>query len=384
MPSYGAVDITVLEGLEAVRKRPGMYIGSTGERGLHHLVYEVVDNSVDEALAGHCDTIVVTLLPDAGVRVLRQRARHPRRHRRVRRQARARGRPHHPSRRRKVRRNGLRGVRWSPRRRRLRGQRALVATRGGDQARRPRVAPVVRDRRAAGADRGGRGDRRHRNDHHVLGRTTRSSRPRTTTTRRFARDSSRWRSSTAGSRITLIDERPAYVVAEGEEESSRTVTYRYDGGLVDYVDHLNDAKKAERVHPEIISFESEDPAGTISLEVAMQWTNAYSESVFTYANTISTTEGGTHEEGFRRRAHLARQQVRAREGHPQGQGRQPHGRRRPRGLHGRHLASSCASRSSRARPRPSSATPRPRRSSRRSSASASATGSTRTPTTRAT
>jgi DNA gyrase subunit B len=67
--AYGAENITVLEGLEAVRKRPGMYIGSTGERGLHHLVYEVVDNSVDEALAGYCDTITVTLLPNGGVRV---------------------------------------------------------------------------------------------------------------------------------------------------------------------------------------------------------------------------------------------------------------------------------------------------------------------------
>src|SRR5690606_8858294 len=80
---------------------------------------------------------------------------------------------------------------------------------------------------------------------------------------------------------------------------SRTVTYRYDGGLVDYVKHLNSAKKIEPIHPEVIEFEAEDTERKISLEIAMQWTSAYSESVHTYANTISTTEGGTHEEGFR-------------------------------------------------------------------------------------
>ena len=81
--------------------------------------------------------------------------------------------------------------------------------------------------------------------------------------------------------------------------TSRNVTYKYDDGLVDYVKHLNSAKKVEVVHPEIIDFESEDTERRIAVEIAMQWTNAYSESVHTYANTISTTEGGTHEEGFR-------------------------------------------------------------------------------------
>ena len=106
----------------------------------------------------------------------------------------------------------------------------------------------------------------------------------------------------------LVDERPEHIGTEDEVASSepettqaaaRTVTYRYDGGLVDYVTHLNQAKKAELVHPEVIDFEAEDTERRISVEIAMQWTSAYSESVHTFANTISTTEGGTHEEGFR-------------------------------------------------------------------------------------
>jgi DNA gyrase subunit B len=121
-----------------------------------------------------------------------------------------------------------------------------------------------------------------------------------------------------GLQITLTDERPEHTgtddeiaQADGVEHDElgaeavavptgvRKVTYRYEGGLVDYVRHLNSAKKVEVIHPEIIDFESEDLERRISVEIALQWTNAYSESVHTYANTISTTEGGTHEEGFR-------------------------------------------------------------------------------------
>src|SRR5690606_4271132 len=93
-----------------------------------------------------------------------------------------------------------------------------------------------------------------------------------------------------GLRITITDER-------GEEDVVES--YLYENGLVDYVQYLNNAKKAELIHPDIIAFESEDADRKISLEVAMQWTNAYTESVHTYANTINTHEGGTHEEGFR-------------------------------------------------------------------------------------
>src|SRR5690606_12499895 len=87
--------------------------------------------------------------------------------------------------------------------------------------------------------------------------------------------------------------------AVADSPALRTVSYRYDGGLIDYVKHLNTAKKNDVVNPEVISIEAEDVERRLSLEVAMQWTTAYSESVHTYANTISTTEGGTHEEGFR-------------------------------------------------------------------------------------
>ena len=100
-----------------------------------------------------------------------------------------------------------------------------------------------------------------------------------------------------------LDEAAAGASAQDEVEDAsgkpRTVTYRYDDGLIDYVKHLNASKRSEPVHDDIIAFEHEDGERLLSVEVAMQWTTAYSESVHTYANTINTHEGGTHEEGFR-------------------------------------------------------------------------------------
>ena len=307
---YDASAITVLEGLEAVRKRPGMYIGSTGERGLHHLVYEVVDNSVDEALAGYCDHIEVTLLADGGVRVADN----------------GRGIPVelHPTEGRPTLEvvmtilhaggkfggggyavsGGLHGVGIS-----------VV------NALSTRVESVVRRDgytwQMNFAD-GGKpqGDLQQGEPTHETGTTqTFWADPSIFETVDYDFETLRARFQqmaflNKGLQITLTDERPAHVVEDDEvagesddeaddKPKARVVTYKYDGGLTDYVKHLNSAKKVELVHPEVIDFEAEDTERKISVEIAMQWTSAYSESVYTYANTISTTEGGTHEEGFR-------------------------------------------------------------------------------------
>ncbi|MEY8654407.1 DNA topoisomerase (ATP-hydrolyzing) subunit B [Brachybacterium paraconglomeratum] len=310
---YEASDITVLEGLEAVRKRPGMYIGSTGERGLHHMVQEIVDNSVDEAMAGHGDTIEVTLLADGGVRVVDH----------------ARGIPvdMHPT------------------------------------ENKPAVELVLTVLHAGGKFGGGgyavsgglhgvgssvvnalsiRMEVEIRRQGHVWRQAYSRGVPEaplekgeetdeTGTTITFWADGEIFDSTeydfetlrkrfqqmaflNKGLRITLTDERAdeaeedqevdveleAEKAEQGEPSGGpRTVSYLYERGLQDFVEFINSAKRAEVIHPDIISFESEDTDAKISVEVAMQWTGAYTDSVHTYANTINTHEGGTHEEGFR-------------------------------------------------------------------------------------
>ena len=309
---YDASAITVLEGLEAVRKRPGMYIGSTGERGLHHLVYEVVDNSVDEALAGYCDHIEVTLRADGAVQRRRQRSRHPRRDPPDRGPADRRGRHDDPARGRQVRR-----------RRATRSPAVCTASASPWSTRCP---PASRPWSSATVSRGSRTSPTAASRWASCRRASRPTRRGTSQT--FWADGSIFETDdydfetlrsrlqqyaflNKGLQISLTDERPAHLgtgdevagsadeLAEGEAAPFRSVVYKYDEGLADYVRHLNGAKKVEVVHPDIIDFESEDTERRLSLEIAMQWTNAYSESVHTYANTISTTEGGTHEEGFR-------------------------------------------------------------------------------------
>ena len=288
--SYGASDIQVLEGLEAVRKRPGMYIGSTGPRGLHHLVYEIVDNSVDEALAGHCDHIDVVMLADGGVRVSDN----------------GRGIPVdvHPVE--KISTvevvlttlhaggkfggggyavsGGLHGVGSSVVNALSERLDVLVRRQGSEWTQSYRDGVPEKPLAQGGtADSTG---------------TTISFWPNSSIfeTVDFDYETLRTRFQqmaflNKGLRIDLVDERPS---ANGRKDS-----YKYEQGLVDYVEYLNSAKKIDVIHPEIISFEAEDTERKIALEVAMQWTSAYSESVHTYANTINTHEGGTHEEGFR-------------------------------------------------------------------------------------
>jgi DNA gyrase subunit B len=283
--SYDAQDITVLEGLEAVRRRPGMYIGSTGLRGLHHLVYEVVDNSVDEALAGHCSEVSATIHPDNSVTVV----------------------------------DDGRGIPV-----------AIMA-----KEKRPAVEVVLTVLHAGGkfGDGGGykvsgglhgvgvsvvnalseRLDVEVRRDGFVWRQSYERGKPlgdlekgeptrETGTTITFLPDADvfetldldfttleeRMRDTaflTRGLKITLVDER-------GEGHRAQ---FQYDGGIVDFVAYLN--RNKEPIQKKIISFEGESEEGAV--EVAMQWNSSYQESVFSFANNINTIEGGSHLSGFR-------------------------------------------------------------------------------------
>ena len=283
--SYGAKDITVLEGLEAVRKRPGMYIGSTGPRGLHHLVYEVVDNSVDEALAGHCDSVRVVLHPDNSCTV----------------------------------EDDGRGI--------------PVGIMEKEQ--RPAAEVVLTVLHAGGKFGDGGGykvsgglhgvgvsvvnalsERLHlqiSTDGHVWSQDYERGKPMTELAKgeatkahgtkitflpdleifeeigfEFDTLAERLRETaflTRGLKIELIDER-------GETNS---VTFQYEGGIEDFVRHLNENK--DEVHKKVIYFEGAKEEGAV--EVAMQWNTSYQESIFSFANNINTHEGGSHLSGFR-------------------------------------------------------------------------------------
>ncbi|MDX5573900.1 DNA topoisomerase (ATP-hydrolyzing) subunit B [Streptomyces griseus] len=305
--SYDASAITVLEGLDAVRKRPGMYIGSTGERGLHHLVQEVVDNSVDEAMAGHADTIDVTILPDGGVRVID---------------------------------NG-RGIPVG-----------IVPSEG-----KPAVEVVLTVLHAGGKFGGGgyavsgglhgvgvsvvnalstrvavevKTDGFRWTQDYKLGVPTaplakHEATEETGTSVTFWADGDIFETTeysfetlsrrfqemaflNKGLTLKLTDERESAKATAGadsadaaepaEEETARSVTYHYENGIVDFVKYLN-SRKGDVIHQSVIDIEAEDKDRLLSAEIAMQWNTQYTEGVYSFANAIHTHEGGTHEEGFR-------------------------------------------------------------------------------------
>jgi DNA gyrase subunit B len=288
--SYDARSITVLEGLEAVRKRPGMYIGSTGERGLHHLVTEVVDNAVDEALAGYADTIEVTLLSDGGVRVYDN----------------GRGIPvdEHPIEKRPAVEVVLTTLHAGGK-----FDSQSYAVSGGLHGVGVSVVNALSTRL----------DVEIRKDGFVWRQSYEMSEPVTPVVRGEQTDetgtiitfwpdggifeTTEWSFETLSRRmqemaflnrglsITMTEERPEHITPDAPS----TVTYHYEGGIADFVSYLNATK--DPVHESVIDFGEEGDG--ISAEIAMQWTGQYSESVHTFANTINTAEGGTHEEGFR-------------------------------------------------------------------------------------
>jgi DNA gyrase subunit B len=283
--SYGAADITVLEGLEAVRKRPGMYIGSTGPRGLHHLVYEIVDNSVDEALAGYCDEVRITIHPDNSVTVSDNGRGIP-----VGTMEKE-GRPaaevvltvlhaggkfgdgggYKVS-------GGLHGVGSSVVNALSERLHLKIETDGAVwEQDYERGKPMTKLEQGAASDRHGT-EITFLPDLEIFEEIEYD----------FATLAERMRETaflTRGLKIHLTDER-------GEGQS---VEFQYEGGIEDFVLHLNENKEAINKKP--IFFEGEKEDGEV--EVAMQWNNSYQESIFSFANNINTHEGGTHLSGFR-------------------------------------------------------------------------------------
>ena len=313
-PEYGAQSITILEGLEAVRKRPGMYIGSTGERGLHHLVWEVVDNAVDEAMAGYAAKVDVVLLEDGGVQVADD----------------GRGIPvaMHAS--------GIPTVDVVMTQLHAGGKfdSDAYAVSGGLHGVGVSVVNALSTRLEVEIRRDGH-EWSQSYDHSVPGTLKQGQATKKTgTTVRFWADPAVFEVTeynfetvarrlqemaflNKGLTITLTDERvaPEEVVDEVVKDTAEAPksaqeqaeeakaphhkvkhrTFYYPGGLVDFVKHINRTKQA--IHNTVVDFQGKGPGHEI--EVAMQWNAGYSESVHTFANTINTHEGGTHEEGFR-------------------------------------------------------------------------------------
>ena len=290
---YSASSITVLEGLEAVRKRPGMYIGSTGERGLHHLVWEVVDNAVDEAMAGFATRVEVTLLADGGVRCDDD----------------GRGIPvdMHPIEKRPALEVVLTTLHSGGK---FDGESYAVS--GGLHGVGVSVVNALSTALEMEVHKNGY-VYRQRYDNSKPGRLRKGERTnRTGTIVTFWADGSvfetlEYNAETVARRlqemaflnkgltIVMRDERNGNGRTEEETGRIKERIFCYPGGLEDFVRHINASKEA--IHKKLVSFEAKGDG--LEVEVAMQWNSTYAESVYTFANTINTHEGGTHEEGFR-------------------------------------------------------------------------------------
>ena len=285
-PSYSGKDIQVLEGLEAVRKRPGMYIGSTGPRGLHHLVYEVVDNSVDEALAGFCTKIDITINPDGSVTVVDN----------------GRGIPvdKHP----KMKIPTLEvvltilhaGGKFGGEGYKVSGGLHGVGVSVVNALSTKVVAEVKRDGNIYEMQ-------------FERGKTTQKMKKTGTskatgTSITFWADPEVFETVEYDDSVLLTHFRETAFLNKGlkihfkDEREGKDVeeTFQYAGGIVDFIKYLNENKNAVS-GSKPIDFEAENEAGQV--EVAMQWTEAYNETVLSFANNIHTAEGGTHLEGFR-------------------------------------------------------------------------------------
>jgi DNA gyrase subunit B len=283
--SYDAQDITVLEGLEAVRRRPGMYIGSTGLRGLHHLVYEVVDNSVDEALAGHCGNVEVTIHPDNSVTVVDD------------------GRGIPVAIMEKEKRPAVEVVLTVLHAGGKFGEGGGYKVSGGLHGVGVSVVNALSEQLDVEIGRDGFVWRQSYERGKPLGDLQQGEPTEATgTTITFLPDADVFESLeldfttleermrdtaflTRALRITLVDER-----GEGHRAE-----FHYEGGIVDFVKYLN--RNKDPITRKVISFEGEGDEGQV--EVAMQWNSSYQESVFSFANNINTIEGGTHLSGFR-------------------------------------------------------------------------------------
>ncbi len=284
---YDAGQITVLKDLEPVRKRPGMYIGSTGPRGLHHLIWEVVDNAVDEAMAGFCDRIEVTMLESGGVMVTDN------------------GRGIPVARHSETKESALTTVLTKLHAGGKFEQGAYTVS-GGLHGVGVSVVNALSSRLEAEIRRDGHVWTQEFERGHPLGKVKKGKEIRRTgSTVTFWPDHEIFTETTdfqyeivqsrirelaflnRGIEIRLTDERPEETIEE---------TFLYKGGLVDFVKFLNEKK--EPLHARIVEFG--DVSDEAELEVAMQWTTAYSETLLSFANNINTHEGGTHEEGFRK------------------------------------------------------------------------------------